>query len=352
MDSVELLDKEIEECLEKARSLRELRNSQYSSTSRLPVDVLVLIFEALAFTKDPKSSEREAYSGSTGLPGDYHPCHNISHVCRSWRTLVLNMSAIWGIFYGDCSKKWMDSMTASRVKPNSPIFLRAPRSPIYKYSYKKQTHVLTFDAAKFGGLEVEVANHEIAAILHHIFRQHITLSVLTSLSLSWPTAGGGGGWRIQWNANAPRLEVMDFYNVPLRVTGGSFPMLQSFTMLFDFAWLYVTVVELLHALKAMPQLRSLKCTRIFADEHDPIPTDLQVQLPYLEHVTSLATPMHLRPYHIVSTQVLHLDNGTLELRDGPCAEYDVGLQISPSAFIAHRLLENPSTEGSEYILHS
>lgn len=33
-------------------------------------------------------------------------------------------------------------------------------------------------------------------------------------------------------------------------------------MLFDFAWLYVTVVELLHALKAMPQLRSLKCTRI------------------------------------------------------------------------------------------
>lgn len=62
--------------------------------------------------------------------------------------------------------------------------------------------------------------------------------------------------------------------------------------------------------------------------------------------------MHLQPYHIASTQVLHLNSVTLELRGGSCAEYDASIQIPPFAFIAHRLLGNPSTEGSEYTLHS
>ncbi|KAL4262324.1 hypothetical protein AB1N83_007748 [Pleurotus pulmonarius] len=283
MNSVELLDKEIEKSLERARSLRELRNSQYSSTSRLPLEVLTLIFEALAFTKDPKPSAHEGHSRSTKVTGNFHPCHNISHVCRSWRTLVLSMPAIWGIFYGECSKKWMDSITASRVKPNAPIFLRAPRFTTPRSRYWRQTHVLGFEAARYEELEVEVANPDVALALYDLFRWRRTLPALTMLDISW-TPSGGDANVLRWNADAPRLEVMNLRDVSLRLMGGSFPILHSFTMVLDSSPL-ITIVELLQLLKAMPRLRSLECVRMPSDiGFQPIPADLQVELPYLEHV--------------------------------------------------------------------
>ncbi|KAF4575024.1 hypothetical protein EYR36_006380 [Pleurotus pulmonarius] len=341
MNSVELLDKEITKCLEKARSLRELRNSQYSATSRLPLEVLALIFEALAFTKDPKLSGREL-RGPTNLTGDYHPCHNVSHVCRSWRTLVLNMSAIWGILYGECSKKWMDSMTAARIKPHSPIFLRAPRSSLSSRA-GRQTHSLTFDAARFEDLEVEVANVEIATVLHRLFRAPITLSALTSLSLSWATHSSGRWNGFPWRAHAPRLEVMDLRDVSLHFLGGSFPALQSFTMVLKSSCHHVTIVELLQMLKAMPRLRFLECARMFAEiEHDPIPPDLQVELPYLEHV--IIQQLSWRDLcvfdHITSPP---LKSFALEMHSWSCMTDAV-----PDLTLVHKFLPPPSPSADSW----
>lgn len=90
MNTADQFDSEIARYIEKARSLKEQRNSQISLISRIPSEILAIIFEFLATTDPIKALPSRFYPYShERSSGDYHPCENVTRVCRKWRMLAL-----------------------------------------------------------------------------------------------------------------------------------------------------------------------------------------------------------------------------------------------------------------------
>ncbi|KAJ8693051.1 hypothetical protein PTI98_010300 [Pleurotus ostreatus] len=76
MNTADQFDGKIAEYIEKARSLREQRNSQIPLISRIPSELLAGVFEFLAQV-DPDEPSPSPYHQPERSSGDYHPCENI-----------------------------------------------------------------------------------------------------------------------------------------------------------------------------------------------------------------------------------------------------------------------------------
>ncbi|KAF4571578.1 hypothetical protein EYR36_008918 [Pleurotus pulmonarius] len=310
MNTADQFDGEIANYLEKARLLKEQRNSQIPLVSRIPNETLAIIFEFLALTDPvetpPSPHHRYSLERSTG---EYHPCENVTRVCRKWRILALNMSSIWGVFYANCSQQWMDYITTERLKSISPISVRTLHK---RGTQQRDVLALRLDSERFTDLNLVLDSDWTFDVMHKILRSK-TLTKLDTLCMSLdrnmshnPDPDG-----FVWRSTAPQLKVLRLERILLKVQIPSFPALQEFRLDLSSFHRQLYPVELLNTLRAMPQLRIFECLGLLEYRNrEPIPADLQVELPHLEHLTisrfrteDLDTIEHITPKSLVSFRI-------------------------------------------------
>ncbi|KAF4604345.1 hypothetical protein EYR40_001524 [Pleurotus pulmonarius] len=170
------------------RRLEEYKNARLLTVSRLPPEVLSMIFELLASDKTP----RLGYAGNA-----YEQLLSATHVCRTWRQVALDSPRIWGY------------ISASASPRTAELFLeRAKSAPLYFTSrgYRPKEQVLL-------------------TVLDHLDRlKEIALNCQpkwVERILSEPT---------------PQLEVVSLTNAhyrslhPLQFLAESFPVLQHLSL--------------------------------------------------------------------------------------------------------------------------
>ncbi|KAF9490465.1 FAD/NAD(P)-binding domain-containing protein [Pleurotus eryngii] len=213
-----------------ARSLKEQRNSQIPLISRIPSEILAIIFEFLATTDPIKALPSRGYPY---LPerssGDYHLRENVTRVCRKWRMLALGMPSIWGVFYSDCSQQWMNYVIKERLKPTSLISIRTP----HKWrSLPCDILALRLDSERFKDLDVAITTRESMTLMHEALRSK-NLPALDILRISVEadvTRGTRGCKSFVWRANASRLQALRIKHILLEVRVPSFPALREFSL--------------------------------------------------------------------------------------------------------------------------
>ncbi|KAG9224577.1 hypothetical protein CCMSSC00406_0002272 [Pleurotus cornucopiae] len=282
MNTADQFDGKIAEYIEKARSLREQRNSQIPLISRIPSELLAGVFEFLAQV-DPDEPSPSPYHQPERSSGDYHPCENVTRVCRKWRILALSMSSIWGVFYANCSQQWMDYIIAERLKSMSPISIRSPHKRRFQ---QRDVLALRLDSERFSHLDLVLDSDRTMNLMHKVLRSknlpELNTLCMTLDSTKCHSLDPNG---FVWRAEAPRLHSLRLEHVLLKVQIASFPSLQEFKLDLSSFHGRLHPVQLLNALHAMPQLRTFECLGLLEyRDRKPIPADLQVELPHLEHL--------------------------------------------------------------------
>ncbi|KAJ8518309.1 hypothetical protein ONZ45_g4590 [Pleurotus djamor] len=165
--TVEEVAQKIEELREEIRLLEGYKNARLLVVSRLPLEVLSLIFEYVAQIAKPE--ETPAYPSKR-----YGHWFSITGVCRLWRNVALNTPRLWGHIY-------------AHTKPElARIFLeRAKTAPLYLWSL------------------LALSRRETVALwLCNASRlKEIRLAYYPSSSPDW--------FPLLETLNAPRLEILD-----------------------------------------------------------------------------------------------------------------------------------------------
>jgi hypothetical protein len=128
-DILGILDHEIKFVTGLVRSLKERRNA-ISPISRLPPEVLVLIFKSY---RDDDSRVRRRATDTEDLPHSYSCCSCVacaciqaelmgwsvcSHVCRCWRNIILGTPSLWSDIVVQWGPLWLDqSLILSQPVP-------------------------------------------------------------------------------------------------------------------------------------------------------------------------------------------------------------------------------------------
>ncbi|KAJ8514621.1 hypothetical protein ONZ45_g7858 [Pleurotus djamor] len=263
--TVEEVTQKIEDLREDIRILEGYRNARLLIVSRLPTEVLSIIFERVAVLES-----RQAYLRTQNR------WMYLSQVCRLWRNVMINTPRIWGTIY--FHNKLEQAKFFLERSRSAPLHIKsASRAP------NLDTAALWFqNASRLRTIMLDLTSLEPASWIP-LFKK-LKLSTLETLHL--------------WCRQTVHLEFaseVDAGRVPLlrdvKLSCCSFDLQTPFVSRVRWLTMGYPIDSLVHrripevmlALRDMKHLETLELTYLFDFSND-IPGDLLIELPRLEEL--------------------------------------------------------------------
>lgn len=249
------------------RRLEEYKNIRLLTVSKLPPEVLSMIFESLAFSAPPRHDSyytRDAY-------GHLLPA---TQVCRQWRQVALESPRIWGCIFGFASPRIVE-LFLERAK-SAPLYLLAPGY----YSNEKTLLAVLNHLDRLKEINLECKPEWVKRIISEPTPQ---LEVITLKNASHSPLDG-----LQFLADAfPALRHLSLTDYTFQARTASLINLRSLMIRsnrYGGKFSRTDTVDLFTMLNDLPLLSSLTLIHTLAPLDGPVPP-LSVDLPSLTHLS-------------------------------------------------------------------
>ncbi|KAI0317266.1 hypothetical protein OF83DRAFT_155940 [Amylostereum chailletii] len=256
------------------------RNTHYPPISRIPPEILLLIFRLLhdGSTKDLCS---QLFDDNPSRPKSHSTWISVTHVCRQWREVALNSPFLWtDIFCPMFPRLWTEEIIKRSSETLLACYLRAREGSNDKIGLKRPHKVRVKSiwrkcVPRLQDLHIQFDEH---AFSRSWFCKPIPALESATL-VNFGTTVANGHLLMKTFCLAPRLTSLKLYDCYLHRDSPILGQLTRLTMEFDnYPCPPLTIAEMNTFFQRLPVLHTLTVCEFF-------PTDLPVQ------------SMHRKPLH-------------------------------------------------------